>query len=277
MLRTRTCLIIAAAVVLSVSAGARSSKPVPPPKSEVRAVWITTASGLDWPPSANRSHNNQPAAIVADMKADRFNTIFFQVRARSDAYYRSRYEPWAENLTGILGKDPGWDPLAFLLGEAHAQGLEVHAWMNVFKVRGPNPVAPSTPEHPSRALAEWCIEQDGEIWLDPGRPEVRTYLTDLVLDLVRSYDLDGINFDFIRYPGHRFADEETYARYGKGLPLHEWRRRNVTDFVRETYRKATTLKPLLKVGSSPLGVYKDDSRGHAEAIVGLSGLVCLDA
>jgi uncharacterized lipoprotein YddW (UPF0748 family) len=196
------------------------------------------------------------------MKEKGFNTLFFQVRARGDAYYHSRFEPWAENLTGVLGKDPGWDPLAFLLREAHAHGLEVHAWINVFKVRGPNPVSSSTPEHPSRALAEWCIEQDGELWLDPGRPEVRTYLTNLVLDIVRSYDVDGINFDFIRYPGHTFADEETYARYGKGMSLHDWRRSNITEFVRDTYKKATILKPLIKIGSSPLGVYRDDSRGR---------------
>jgi uncharacterized lipoprotein YddW (UPF0748 family) len=255
--------LVAIVALFSTFACARSSKPVPPPKAEVRAVWITTASGLDWPPSANRSTQQASLRrIVLDMKEKGFNTLFFQVRARGDAYYRSRFEPWAENLTGVLGKDPGWDPLAFLLREAHAHGLEVHAWINVFKVRGPNPAPSSTPEHPSRALAGWCIEQDGEIWLDPGRPEVRTYLTNLVLDIVRSYDVDGINFDFIRYPGHRFADVETYTRYGKGLSLHDWRRRNITEFVRDTYRKATALKPLIKIGSSPLGVYRDDSRGR---------------
>ena len=262
MIRTRSSFVIAASVLLAISACARSSKPVPPPKSEVRAVWITTASGLDWPPSANRSAQQASLRhIVTELKERGYNTIFFQVRARGDAYYRSSFEPWAENLTGVLGKDPGWDPLALLLQEAHANGLEVHAWINVFKVRGPNPVPASTPEHPSRTLAGWCIEEKGELWLDPGRPEVRTYLTNLVLDLVRSYDLDGVNFDFIRYPGHRFADQETYKRYGNGLPLHEWRRRNITAFVRDTYRKVTALKPLLKIGSSPLGVYRDDSNG----------------
>jgi len=264
MTRHTCSALIAIAVLLSACACARSSKPVPPPKAEVRAVWITTTSGLDWPPSANRStQQTSLRQIVRDLKVRGFNTLFFQVRARGDAYYRSRFEPWAENLTGVLGKDPGWDPLAFLVREAHAQGLEVHAWFNVFKVRGPNPVAASTPEHPSRTLTQWCIEQDGEIWLDPGRPEVRTYLTDVVLDIVRNYDIDGINFDFIRYPGHKFADEETYNRYGKGLSLHEWRRANVTEFVRDTYKRATALKPLLKIGSSPLGVYRDDSRGRA--------------
>ena len=263
MIGVRTGGLLFVAFALSLPSLAQSSKPVPSPKSEVRAVWMTTASGLDWPPSTNRAEQQASLRrIVLNLKTRGFNTIFFQVRARGDAYYRSRYEPWAENLTGVLGKDPGWDPLAFLLHEAHAQGMEVHAWMNVFKVRGPNPVQPSTPEHPSRALAGWCIEQGGELWLDPGRPEVRRYLVELVMDLVRSYDIDGINFDFVRYPGERFDDQQSYARYGRGIPLLEWRRRNITDFVREAHRQATMVSPRLKTGASPLGVYRDDANGR---------------
>ncbi|MCC6397231.1 MAG: family 10 glycosylhydrolase [Bacteroidetes bacterium] len=263
MIGIRTGGLLIAAIALSLPSLAQSSKPIPSPKSEVRAVWMTTASGLDWPPSTNRTEQQASLRrIVLNLKSRGFNTIFFQVRARGDAYYRSRFEPWAENLTGVLGKDPGWDPLAFLLHEAHAQGMEVHAWINVFKVRGPNPVQPSTPEHPSRALAGWCIEQGGELWLDPGRPEVRRYLVEVVMDLVRSYDIDGINFDFVRYPGERFNDQESYARYGRGLALPEWRRRNITDFVREAHRQAMAVNPRVKFGASPLGVYRDDTNGR---------------
>jgi uncharacterized lipoprotein YddW (UPF0748 family) len=249
--------------VLTASASPLSgSRPIATPKCEVRAIWVTTASGLDWPHSTDRRGQQEALrTMVNTMKEMGYNTIFFQVRPRGDAYYRSHYEPWAENLTGTLGKDPGWDPLATLLEYAHAAGIDVHAWFNVFKVRGPNPVGLSTPQHPSRALAGWCIEEGGELWLDPGRPEVRTYLASVVMDLVRSYDIDGINFDFIRYPGHHFNDGETYARYGKGMALNDWRRQNITAFVRDVYHQATALKPRLRVGSSPLGVYKDDSNG----------------
>lgn len=260
----RSLLFLILLVSVRAAATAPSgTKPIPFPKHEVRAVWVTTAAGLDWPWSTNRNEQRSSLrTMVATLKAKGFNTIIFQVRPRGDAYYRSRYEPWADRLTGTAGKDPGWDPLATLLTEAHALGMEVHAWFNVFKIRGPNPVPRTTPEHPSHALAAWCFEDGGEIWLDPGRPEVRTYLINVAMDLIRSYDIDGINFDFIRYPGHRFNDSETHARYGNGMRLHDWRRQNITAFVREFYQQATRVKPRLRIGSSPLGVYRDDPNGR---------------
>lgn len=258
----RSRLILPLLFLIPANAGSQAPLPIPPPKAEVRAVWITTASGLDWPRTTNLTEQQTSLrAMLRGVKAARFNTVFFQVRARGDAYYRSRYEPWAENLTGSLGKDPGWDPLAFVLAEAHALGMEVHAWFNVFKIRGPNPVGPSMPEHPSRALASFTVEGDGELWLDPGRPEVRTYLATVALDLIRWYDIDAINFDFIRYPGTSFGDGESYARFGKAMNIHDWRRHNVTAFVREVYAQAVHLKPMLKVGSSPLGLYREETNG----------------
>ncbi|HCV43097.1 MAG TPA: hypothetical protein DGH68_06405, partial [Bacteroidetes bacterium] len=191
------------------------------------------------------------------------NTILFQVRARGDAYYRSSYEPWAENLTGTLGKDPGWDPLAFLLAEAHNAGLEVHAWFNVYKIRGPLPIGQSIPPHPSRRFAAWVSEVDGEGWLDPGVPEVREYLVRVAVDLVRCYDVDGINFDYIRYPGKEFPDHETYLRYGRSMDRDDWRRSNIDRFVSAFYDSATRIKPMLKVGSSPLGVFNGGSSSNS--------------
>jgi uncharacterized lipoprotein YddW (UPF0748 family) len=193
--------------------------------------------------------------MVNDLKAANFNTIFFQVRARGNAYYTSSYELWAENLTGTLGRDPGWDPLAFLLSEAHNVGMEVHAWFNVYKVRGPTPAGPSLPQHITRTHPEWTIVYDGEGWLDPGLPTVRTYLLNVALDLVRKYEIDGIHFDFIRYPGRDFPDAETFRRFGNGMDREDWRRDNIDRFVSEFYDSATALKPLLKVGSAPLGLY----------------------
>jgi uncharacterized lipoprotein YddW (UPF0748 family) len=260
---THFALLLPLAFPISAGAGSQTPLPTPPPKAEVRAVWITTASGLDWPRTTNPvEQQTSLRAMLRGVKAARFNTVFFQVRARGDAYYRSRYEPWAENLTGSLGKDPGWDPLAFVLAEAHALGIEVHAWFNVFKIRGPNPAGSSTPEHPSRALASFTVEQDGELWLDPGRPEVRAYLVTVAMDLIRRYDIDAINFDFIRYPGTSFGDGESYVRFGKGMNIHDWRRLNITAFVREVYTQAVHLKPMLKVGSSPLGLYREETNGN---------------
>lgn len=224
------------------------------PKHEVRAVWIATAAGLDWPKTTDRTEQqNSLRKMVRTLKAANFNTIFFQVRARGDAYYRSAYEPWAENLTGTSGKDPKWDPLAFLLAEAHTAGMEVHAWFNVFKVRGPGRI--SSPQHPARAFSGSIVNVDGEGWLDPGLPEVREYLVNVAVDLVRNYDIDGIQFDYIRYPGREFPDESTYRKYGKGMEKGDWRRANITGFVRAFHDSATRVRPAMKIGSAPIGVF----------------------
>ena len=219
-------------------------------------MWVTTAAGLDWPKSTSIAEQQSSLRrIIADMKTAHFNTIFFQARARGDAYYKSAYEPWAENLTGTIGRDPGWDPLAFLLREAHAAGMEVHAWFNMYKIRGPNPVGQSSPQHLSLAHPEWTASSENEIWLDPGIPEVRMHLLRIALDLIRTYDVDGIQFDFIRYPGKNFPDNETFRRYGNGMNREDWRRSNIDRFVSEFYDSAMSIKPMLKVGSAPMGVY----------------------
>jgi uncharacterized lipoprotein YddW (UPF0748 family) len=254
------CFALLLSHLFLVPALALRPSPPHPPKTEVRAVWITTAAGLDWPRVTGKANQQESLRrLVRDLYDAHFNTLFFQVRPRGDAYYRSHYEPWAEALTGTLGKDPEWDPCAFIIDEAHALGMEVHGWFNVFKIRGPNPVGPSTPLHVSRAHEEWTAERDGELWLNPGIPEVRAYLLNIALDLIRNYDLDGINFDFIRYPGRNFPDQEEYARYGNGMSRDDWRRSNVTAFVTSFANEARKAKPRLKIGSSPFGVYRDDS------------------
>jgi uncharacterized lipoprotein YddW (UPF0748 family) len=232
----------------------------------MRAVWITTAASLDWPRSQDREEQRASLRrMVHELSAAHFNTVFFQVRARGDAYYTSRYEPWAENLTGTLGRDPGWDPLEELLDEAHAYGMDVHAWFNAFKVRGPSPVPPSVPPHPARSFPQWIHDDGGEGWLDPGVPAVREYLVNVALDLIQRYDIDGLNLDFARYPGRAFADDPSYRQYGNGMDRDDWRRQNINRFVGELAHRARTLKPALRMGSSPIGLPGDDSA------TGLSG------
>jgi uncharacterized lipoprotein YddW (UPF0748 family) len=252
------CLFVVVPIALSHAQHLSS------PRREVRAVWLTTAAGLDWPRSLDRAtQQSSLRTIVADLKHARFNTILFQVRARGDAYYHSEYEPWAENLTGTLGKDPGWDPLGFLLTEAHAAGMEVHAWFNVYKVRGLGPIGVSDPPHPVQRFPASVFDVDGEAWLDPGFPEVRDYLVRVTLDLVRKYDLDGINFDFIRYPGKNFPDADSYRKYGGSQSKDDWRRSNVTRFVAAVYDSIMAIRPMLKVGSAPVGIYMAGSNGNS--------------
>jgi uncharacterized lipoprotein YddW (UPF0748 family) len=233
---------------------------------EVRAVWITTNARLDWPKSRDRAGQQADLrAIVDRLRKANFNTIFFQVRARGDAYYRSSYEPWAENLTGTPGGDPGWDPLEYLLQEAHRAGLEVHAWFNLYKIGGSAPLPPSNPPHITRTHPGWIFSYENEFWLNPGIPAVNKYLHDVAIDLVRKYDIDGIQFDFIRYPGANVPDHREFSAYGNGSPLAEWRRRNINSFVSSFYDSATALKPWLKVGSTPVGNFNGVAGNAAPA------------
>lgn len=230
---------------------------IPPlPKYEVRAVWIATVAGLDWPRSWDKTEQQRSLReMVRQVKEANFNTIFFQVRGRADAMYASHYEPWAQQLTGAWGKDPGWDPLRFILDEAHPQGIEVHAWFNTFFVKGGQTAPETWPPHLVTIHPDWVRLYEDQWWLDPGKPEVRAYLVKLALDLVRSYDIDGIHFDFIRYPGPNFPDETMYDRYGIYMPKDEWRRANINTFVRAAYDSIMAVKPFMKVGSTPMGVY----------------------
>jgi uncharacterized lipoprotein YddW (UPF0748 family) len=227
------------------------------PKWEVRAVWLTTAGGADWPKTHNMEEQKRSLVeIFETLQKRHFNTVFFQVRPRGNTFYKSRYEPWAAELTGTLGKHPGWDPLDFAIGEAHKRGMELHAWFNVAKVYNSGQPPLSSPRHILRSHPEWAQIYEGEWWVDMGRPEVRTYTENLVMELVRLYDLDGIHLDYVRYPGEKFEDWSSFRLYSDGAERDEWRRNNITAFVRDVYGQIMAEKPMMKVGSAPLGVYK---------------------
>ena len=236
------------------------------PKREVRAVWITTVSGLDWPQSYAMSEQKRSLReMILKLNAAHCNTIFFQVRGRGDAMYRSKYEPWSEQLTGTLGEDPGWDPLEFILNEAHSVGMEVHAWFNTYLIKtGPSRIIESEPRHLLVQHPDWARKVNDEWWLDPGIPAVREYLIKVALDLVRQYDIDGIQFDFIRYPRKNFPDDVTYRRYGQGLKKENWRRENINKFVRAFYDSAISIKPMLKIGSTPIGIYTNMTSAYVQ-------------
>lgn len=240
------------------------------PKHEVRAVWLSSASG-DWPKTYNKEEQQQSLTeIFALLKRYNFNTIYFQVRLRGNTMYRSDIEPWAQQLTGVLGKDPGWDPLQFAITEARKQGMELHAWFNVAKVWGLD-VPPAHARHLLKAHPEWVQQVEGEWWLDMGIQQARDYTVNVVMELVSKYDIDGIQFDFIRYPNALFDDWETFAAIGDGVERSQWRRNSITLFVRECYAKISALKPTLKVGSTPIGIYKSIN-GAQSSFTGYDGV-----
>ena len=229
------------------------------PKREVRAVWIATAFNLDWPTTHNRNQQKIEIKNILDsLKLANFNTIYLQVRARGDLLYPSSIEPFAKSLTGILGKSPGYDPLEYFIQESHKRGIEIYAWWNVYKVFGKGLPKRTVPLHVVLKYPELCKYYKNEWWLDPGNPKSNKYLMKLITELVTKYNLDGINFDYLRYPDENFDDDSTYNVYGNGKNKYEWRRENINKFVSQLYDKIIFIKPNFKIGSSPLGIYKSN-------------------
>jgi uncharacterized lipoprotein YddW (UPF0748 family) len=255
----RAAALAILASLLCTYGGLSQPASYPYPKREVRAVWITTVDGLDWPkPGLSVAQQQRSLHDIFEKLADaHFNTVYFQVRDRGDALYESSFEPWSELLSGTAGKNPGWDPLKFAIEEAHAHGMELHAWFNTFLVRSSSSRPPVTsPPHIIARHPEWVhLVKDGW-WLDPGIPAARMYTLDVAMEIVRKYNVDGIHFDFMRYPESGIEDEESFHRYGNRFASKaDWRRENVDDFISAFYDSATALKPLIKIGSAPIGVY----------------------
>ncbi len=232
------------------------------PRRELRGVWLTTLSGLDWPAAADRGNldaqKRSLTAILDRIVAMKLNAVFFQVRSRGNAFYASEREPWASELTGSFGRDPGWDPLAFAVDECHKRGLELHAWFNVFKVWSGGAVPQSAqPTHIAVRHPSWVRSYGSDVWLDPGIPEARAWCVDVAVDIARRYDIDAMHLDYVRYPDADFADDETWRRFGRGGSKADWRRANVTAFVREASQRIARIKPRVRIGAAPIGIYEN--------------------
>lgn len=233
-------------------------------------MWISAASG-DWPKSTDVTVQKRSLIEIFDvLKKNNFNTVFFQVRPRGNVLYRSVIEPWASQLTGVLGKDPGYDPLAFAVEEAHKRGLELHAWFNVAKVWGTD-ILPQHQLHLTRSHRDWVKVYENEWWVDMGIPAAREYTENLVKELISSYDIDGIHFDYVRYPSEKFDDWGSFTKWSDGMERAEWRRNNITEFVRNCYNDIQKEKPWIKVGSAPLGIYQSINGGQS-SFNGYSGV-----
>ena len=230
-------------------------------REEVRAVWLTTAFGLDWPKSHDsQTQKNEIIKILDGLKDANFNTIMLQVRARGDLIYPSKIEPWAKALTGKLGGNPGYDPLTFIIAESHKRGMEIHAWWNVYKVYGMGSPSETSPKHVVLKYSDLCKKYHDEWWMDPGFPETRKYLLNVIMEMVRNYDIDGIHLDYLRYPNKDFNDDNTFRKFGNTKNKFEWRRNNITAFVESLYDSLKAVKPYLKLGCAPVGIYKNTEK-----------------
>ena len=234
-----------------------------PPKREIRAVWLTTVYGLDWPhrPATDaRSRLAQQQAlteILDRLQAANFNMVFLQTRLRGDVIYRSKIEPASSTFSGRLGELPGYDPLAFAIEECHKRGMECHAWFVTFPVGTEKHVKEMGKRSVVRKHPKLCKRHNGEWYLDPGVPGTADYLLSLVKEIVEGYDIDGIHFDYIRYPeeAKTVPDSKLYNQSGKKRPLADWRRENINRMVYRFYDYVKQVKPWVQVSSSPLGKY----------------------
>ncbi|RMF31327.1 MAG: hypothetical protein D6759_10260 [Chloroflexi bacterium] len=250
------------------------------PRYEMRGIWIHR---YDWTRYGEPADPARIDAMVANVAGAGFNAIFFQVRAHGDAYYTPGLEPWAARLTGsngaTLGQDPGWDPLARMIEQAHQAGLEVHAYLNVYPawLGETPPPRPVVPEH----LFNWLTydrgygfdwrqwDRNGQpmllnpsyLWASPGLDDLRDHVVAVAVDLVTRYPVDGLHLDLVRYPNTQYSYDPFslagYAPLSTTLSYDQWQRDRVTDLVRRIYSRTTTLRPDLRVSAAVWPVYQD--------------------
>lgn len=271
-------LALAAVLCTAIYAQELFSPAHPAPKREVRGVWLTTLGGLDWPktkatsPSRMEQQKQELREILDLYQACHINTVFLQTRVRGSVIYPSRIEPWDVALTGQYDKNPGYDPLAFAIEEAHHRGMELHAWVVTvpcFKIAQGKRIGKKSllNTHPS-----WLKKHADSYYLDPGLPGVANYIADICQEIAEHYDVDGIHFDYIRYPENpeSFPDAATYKKYGKGQTKRDWRRDNITAIARTAYRRIKGVKPWIRVSCSPVGKYQDVARYSAKGWAALT-------
>jgi uncharacterized lipoprotein YddW (UPF0748 family) len=277
-------LLILVMLLLNVAAFAQTTTSYPP-KEEFRAAWIATVFQLDWPKNYNTAAQQQSLINMLDnAKANGLNAVLFQIRTECDAFYNSPFEPWSFYLTGVQGKapDPYWDPLEFAIEEAHKRGLELHAWFNPYRAESISGQHTLAANHIVRQQPDWFLEfprsatQDFKM-LNPGIPEVREYVTKIVMDVVRRYDIDGVQFDDYFYPypvsgrlpsGIRTSDDGAhFAADPRGImDIGTWRRDNVNIFVKMVHDSIKSVKPWVNYGISPFGIWRN---GVPAGIIGL--------
>ena len=258
----------------------------PPITREMRGLWVATVANIDWP-SRNSLTADQQRAELTDIldraQAAGFNAIFLQVRSSSDALYSSPLEPWAIQLTGTQGRDPGYDPLAFAVSEAHTRGLELHAWINPYRAGSAVDSASLAPNHIFHTRRDLVRVYGSSLWLDPGEPDVQDHVIRVVKDIVQRYDVDGVHADDYFYPYQQrnasgatidFPDSASYARSGSTLARDDWRRSNVDQFIQRLYREVHAVKPTIDVGISPFGIWRP---GNPPGVTGLDAYATLYA
>lgn len=250
------------------------------PKHEMRAAWISTVVNIDLQPGMDEAEYREWAeSTIEELEEKNFNAVVFQVKPTSDALYPSELAPWSKYITGDeQGTDPGYDPLEIMLETTHQYGMELHAWINPYRVTMVSDTLDDLHEdniavkHP-----EWVVHHGSQYYLDPGIPEVQEYLIETVEELVTNYDVDAVHMDDYFYPGVDFADEATFEEYGADFDdIGDWRRDNVNELVRNLNLSIKEIKSWVQFGISPSGIWRNVSedpigsetngQGHYDAL-----------
>jgi len=271
----------------------------PPPTvpREFRGAWVTPIYDRgfrDWPSQPGLSPDSQRAELLAILEhsaALGLNAVILHVRLAGDAMYPTDYAPWSAYLSAKSGEAPrpAYDPLAFAVHEAHARGLQLHAWFNPFRAMLPIFAGKAAPSHVTKKHPEWIRKYGTQTWIDPGDPAARKFVLETILDVVKRYDVDGVHIDDYFYPyretrtitrrvrGRRvrekrdieFPDDKTWKKYGKArgwTNRDAWRRANIDDFIETLYKRVKAIKPATLVGISPFGIWRS---GTPAGVTGL--------
>lgn len=236
-----------------------------PNTDEMRGAWISTVNG-DWPSSGAKGNvEKQKLEFIQQLdtlKDMGINAVFVQVRANGDAIYPSGLVPWNSVLTGTQGKDPGYDPLAFMIEEAHKRGLEFHAWFNPFRATNSATTTGLAANHVSKLHPDWIVNASGKLYINPGIPEARQHIIDSIMEVVNQYDIDGVHLDDYFYPSNvTFNDDAAFKAYNtlNTSDRAEWRRDNINQFVKQLGESIHKVKAGVQYGISPFGVWRNKS------------------
>ena len=236
----------------------------------MRGVWVASVRNIDWPTQPNPNSailKREFRELAAHHQATGINALVVQVRPATDAFYPSEFEPWSEWLTGEQGMspEPQFDPVHFMIEETHNRGMEFHAWFNPYRAIVQTDSAITALNHITRLRPGWFVKYGDNTYFDPGIPEARDYLIEVIGEVVRKYDLDAIHFDDYFYPykiaGIDFPDSASFARYGRDfINVEDWRRNNVNVLIQGLHDEIKSIKPYVKFGISPFGVWRNKEK-----------------
>lgn len=236
-----------------------------PPKREFRGTWVHTVGQGKYAKMSMPEMKKYFTDLLDGFQKDGINVVLFQVRPEADAWYDSPYEPWSRYITGVQGKNPGWDPLAFMVKECHKRNIDIQAWLNPYRVRT-SPKKPLAANHIYFRHKDWFVNYGDYLWFDPGNPACREFIKTVVKDIVKRYDIDGIHMDDYFYPypivESQFDDNKSFKTYGlrkgfKSTQKGDWRRDNVNTLIRELHESIHNIKPWVDFGVSPFGIYRN--------------------